>query len=371
MDWWEIELKSLSPETRKAYLRHFNKFIAKYDITSEQLYNMHKESLDIEDPRERKQVALMVRDWMKELEKEGYQTGSIRNMIKSISSFFSANELQFSIKRKDRPIVIHNGQRVIRPELIKKLFDSVGAECRLRNRALIIFLKDSGLRVSDVAHLNVGDYMEAQERQTHLGRFKIFQPIKTQKTAQYAYCHIGPEGVDAVEKYLAERKIVEESIPYTDPLFIGRHGGRLSGNALTSQLRRLCGHLGGDSIKISAHSLRKHHKTSLEGAGMPENWVKRLQGKAASVYSRPEQTDDLTNAYIEKYPALMIFGKEELSRLKQEERINELEILLEKQHEEVERLKDDVWKLWTFDWQPYLIEKDPVTGEFVRKKDDK
>ncbi|GAH99941.1 unnamed protein product, partial [marine sediment metagenome] len=68
------------------------------------------------------------------------------------------------------------------------------------------------------------------------------------------------------------------------------------------QFERLCA----DFAKISAHSFRKFHRSMLEGAGMPEAWVKKLQGKAASVYSQPEKTGHFTGKYIQWYHALRL-----------------------------------------------------------------
>lgn len=331
LEYWKDELEALAPATREAYLRDFNRFLERQGITAEELYTMQKEALTGEDPRDRRKVALIVRNYMKELLEEGYAPGSARNKVKPIASFFDANELDFKLKRRDKPKVVSDGQRFMRPDQIRMAFDSVGTEMKLRNRALIMLLKDSGLRVSDVANRNVGDYLEAMELLNEAGeRFKVFQTQQSEKTGQNAFIHIGPEAIEALDKYLEERR-EDGELHLEAPLFPGRDGSRLSANGITSQMRRLCGHLK-ESPKVSAHSLCKFHRTMLESAGVLSSWIKKLQGRAANTYSRPEQTnahpeytDELTEAYIMAYDALRIHGPKTMSDVRQDTKIRDLE----------------------------------------------
>jgi hypothetical protein len=42
--------------------------------------------------------------------------------------------------------------------------------------------------------------------------------------------------------------------------------------------------------------------------------------------------------------------------------------MLEHQRKEIEDFKQKLWEWWTKDMRTYEVEKDPVTGEYVRKK---
>ena len=87
-----------------------------------------------------------------------------------------------------------------------ELWDFAPTETKLKTRAQLMFLKDSGLRVSDLVALNVGDYIEAETVGEDGGIFKVFWPKETEKTSDPAYIHIGPEAVEALESYLEERR---------------------------------------------------------------------------------------------------------------------------------------------------------------------
>ncbi|MCK4582207.1 tyrosine-type recombinase/integrase, partial [Candidatus Bathyarchaeota archaeon] len=125
--------------------------------------------------------------------------------------------------------------------------------------------------------------------------------------------------VAAIEEYLEDSQDRGEIFTEESPLFLKQDGERITRHALSSLFKNQAQKLG---LKgVSAHSLRKFHTTSLEDAGMPANWIKKLQGKAASVYSQPEKTGKLTVKYIECYDALRVLEKPRDKR--EEERLRE------------------------------------------------
>ena len=79
----------------------------------------------------------------------------------------------------------------------------------------------------------------------------------------------------------------------------------------------------------------------LESAGVPHNWIKKLQGRVVGgsmgPYSLPEETGELFQAYVRAYHKLRIFG-EQASTQKLEEQANELEALRRKNIELEEEL---------------------------------
>jgi integrase len=337
-DYWMDELSLKSEGTRASYLSHFNMFIKRYEITPEELFRMQKEALASTDPREGKRVTMMVKAFMKERLDSGKAAGTARGVVKAVKSFFDANGLEFTIKAKDQPIRIYNGQRVILPNQIREFYENVGAEFKYRNQALIMLAKDSGLRASDISLINVGDYIHAREVKNEAGeRFKVFRPLKTKKKGLYAHIHLGPEAIRAVDRYLEERRREEGELSLDSPIFIQRGGGRATAHSISAQLKRLSVFLGSEGYKISGHSLRKFHKTRLE-AKMNEGWINKLQGKAASEYSHPEETEDLTAAYIKAYDMLSIFTSEAKEDAKRDRRIKELEAQLGRYKDIEERM---------------------------------
>lgn len=352
IEYWDKKLKKKAPGTRENYRHHFKRFLDRYGITAEELYEMQREALAAEDPRESDAVVDMVIGLMRELQDQGKAPGTATGVAKAVKSFLDANKLAFEVSRDDMPVNVHDGQKVILPEQIRTLHDWTGSEFKLRNRALMMFAKDSGLRVSDIAALTVSQYLEAEDLTGQTFQFeanggvvtvqgdgfKRFRPITTRKKGVIAYVHIGPEAVEAVDAYLKERRTRSGGIyevlhgqkterrryPVFDidqRLFLGRGGRPLSRNAMVGQFKRFAKFLGKASFKVSAHSFRKFHTTYLELGRVPKNWIKKLQGKATDPYSHPEQTGELTKAYIVAYPKLRIFDAEALIR---EEEIKQL-----------------------------------------------
>ena len=139
-------------------------------------------------------------------------------------------------------------------------------------------------------------------------------------------------------------------------MFLDRKKKRLGAGSITMNIDRLSGYIdNGD--KISPHSFRKTHRTLLE-ARMPESYVKKLQGKRTNTYIRPEETGELTRAYIDHYDALRVFReeqelevvKQELSKYKVETDMmritQQTEIIeLEKRNYELDRKLEEIYKL--------------------------
>jgi len=270
-------------------------------------------------------------------------------VAKSVKSFLESQGLPLEIKSKDLPKGLYNGQRLALADHIREMWDYASTESKLKSRAIIMLLKDSGIRISDAATLSFGDWNEAEEINVVNEIYKVFEPKETEKTSAPAYIHVGPECVEAMEAYLDERRR-EGPLKSSDPLFVNRHGHPASAATIGQTIYRLRRH--SDTKKVSAHSLRKFHTTMLESAGVAENWIKKLEGKAVGgsmgPYSRPEESGELTKAYIKAYPKLRIFKDEVATQQieKQAETIKELQEELARvrngQHSEVESLRHEL-----------------------------
>ncbi len=331
---WEQDLSIKSENTRIVYRRNFKAFLDRWGVTAEELYAMRRADVKSEDTRDQLNVERMVKVLMAEMSEKGYAASTCRNVSKAMTSFFESQGLPLKIKMKDKPRGAYNGQRLAMVDHIKKMWDSCPIENQAKNRAILFFLKDAGIRISDLAELSVQDYREARKVTHNLQRFAAFYPIETEKMKVNAFIHIGPEGVEALDTYLEEPRTwtPTEKDP-EEPLFLNAKGKRFTPNCLSALLSRLGEYVG--TKKIGAHSLRKFHTTMLESAGVPDNWIKKLQGKkirgSMAAYSLPEETGELFEAYVKAYPKITIFG-EQVSAQKldeQAQRIADLETQLE------------------------------------------
>ena len=352
--YWDRHLDRKDPETARSYRNHFDRFLERTGLSAEELYEMQRSAEEAEDPRDADEVVDIAVRHIKWMEAEGYKGGTIGNFVTTMNMFFKANKCDgFEIPKEDVPFADHDGQNVITKAQIRTVWDRTGEEFKLRNRGMTMIAKDIGLRIGDVAEITVREYMEAEDLTGQ--RFPVevngreimvrgdgfkrwMRPIVTRKRRRNAYPHLGPESIEAVDAYIEERQRRSgERYPVThggrtemrlypvfeldQKLFLGRGGRALSKEAMGQQFERLCD----GYAKISAHSFRKYHTTMLEGAGMPQAWVKKLQGKATSVYSQPEKTGHLTGKYIHCYNALKVFYKDDEEVNALQDKVMELE----------------------------------------------
>lgn len=306
--YWLDELSLLANNTQRNYKLYFHKYLDYAGVSAEELYQWQKRLLDDGDTRTNREVARNVAQCVADMVDDGYSTGTSVIIASAVRSFMTANGLAFPLTPKDLPKVNNDGSRVVLIDEIKQLWDVVGNELKERNRALLMVLKDTGLRVSDIVQFTCEMYNNSKIINTEQGQFREFKFI-TKKTSEPAYVHLGPESCEAIDLYLGERK--------NGPLFLDRSDQPMTDTALTMLIRRTASRLEGME-SISAHSFRKTHRTLLE-ARIPESYVKKLQGKSTDPYIRPEETGELTNAYIENYDVLRVFTeKKELEKVKQE-----------------------------------------------------
>ena len=307
-EYWEKSLKRKAKTTKTEYERYFDAFLSWADLDAEGLYNLQKESLESDDIRESDKVSELVGEFMDYMRDEKQYSNSTQNQaLKAVKSFFDANKLHFKIKplRRRR---ISGGVLRITGEQIREVYDyAMGIEwTTLRNRALYMILKDSGLRISDAANLDVEQYHQARDVEIRGVPFKVFEPFPTVKTGDLAHTILGPESIKVLDKLIGER--------VSGPIFLDGKGCRWRAPAMSTHFRRVKKYALGGKLRISAHSYRKYNTTTLESAGMPLEWIKILQGKKAYVYSRPQDGPELVEAYAKAYDKLRIFPHEHLDQ---------------------------------------------------------
>jgi integrase len=323
MEKYEMRLGLREKSTQKNYRSAFNKFMLNQSLTTEDLLKMDTD-----------EVGLRVQMTMKAERDAGKKPTTSYMIYKAVRFFMKSAGKNLILEREDKPRLVYNGSRGVTEGEIRELYDAFGrANFRIRNQAILLFLKDSGLRISDLARLDVSLYREAEEiadrddYDVQRGeRFKVFDPFETKKTGDYAHIVIGPESVKAVDDYLGERR--------EGPLFLSAKGGRLSTKALSELFRtlRVKGRLKGNFSKVSAHSLRKFHYTKLQHIG--EKLVFYLEGKTGYTYEKPSKRDYI-EPYIKNYDRLRVFGSAEAQ-------VKELKANLERRDSEMEALKDKI-----------------------------
>ena len=288
-------------------------FLESIQQTMDELYLSYVSA----EGRKKGHIPNMILKRVHEIEESGYASGTAHHTIKATRSFFNANQENL-IFNGSKHKVRSRGQRIIEKDEIKQLLDLTGS---LQNKAIIMTLKDSGLRVSDIVKLNYRDVKDAiaSERQFHI------ISIITKKTGTEAKPILGPEALDAISQWLKSR---EDKLEANSPLFIKTQGdeigSRLTSGSIGAIMRKLCKKAKFE--RVSAHSLRKYHMTMLQAGGMTPEWIAIIQGRIISdsrlAYTCPSERQ-LIGAYQQAYPQFSVLQKGQNEEIQSLQRENE------------------------------------------------
>jgi len=334
MEYWMGELANRSDATREKYRSYFLKFCEWIGQTPDQLVEQKKRDLKNDDPKVQRRIESALKGFIAFLEGEGSSVSTQQVAYAAVRSFFEMNYQPLRMRRGDYPTGESLGSRAATKEDIEKLLE----DASLRIRALILFLKDTGLRVSDVVQLKYGVLSEGFENN------EKFIPLYliTKKNKIVAKTFVGPEAVGALKEYFEERRegtrrIPPENIGPKSPLFRTRTPKvkPVTRSGLSSTINFHAKKLGIDS-QFSAHSFRKYFQTQLEAAGTNSNWIDQMIGhrliNSRDRYSLPSD-QQLKDAYMKAYTGLRVFKDTDF-----EARMSLLESQLEERNKIIEAL---------------------------------
>lgn len=222
LEYGEVQtwLRTVSNESQKHYLyalKHFCEFCRK---TPKQLMLERKKEIRNADPNSRTGIRDLILNFRKYLEKEGYAPKSINSWDGAIRGFFTAvlgKAGMIDVKDYGEAKVAKRKDLVLTLEDLKKMLDVVSLEEKLR----IIFIAQTGMRISDALKLKVGDI------QRELDSSKVplaitFVPKKDGELIGERVTFLASDGVRILKQYLEWRKQNGEEIKPESPLFVGR-----------------------------------------------------------------------------------------------------------------------------------------------------
>ncbi len=261
--------RNLSANTRKSYrkdLTQFRRFLEREAATR----------LGVEDIT--RITAMDVRQFLVSLY-HSHAPSSIARKVSSLKGFFG-----FLSRRKwiDAPPL----QGVSAPKIPKKLpnFLSVdeifhllndvqdASPLALRDRAILELIYSSGLRVSEVVSLNVGDIDESIRLVRVMGKGNKERIIP-----------VGEKALTALRAYLAKRDELAAQRKGGRPtraLFLNRFGTRLSARSMERMIKAYA-RKRGLVRKINPHALRHSFATHLLGAGADLRAIQEMLGHAS------------------------------------------------------------------------------------------
>jgi integrase len=315
---WEDELSSKSKQTKYIYRRSLKQFLEYAGWTHEQLFDIHRDAIKSEDPRDWHVISRKLKSYMKYLvDEKGLSTAHAHQAQKAVASFLSANGLTFKMNGSKPFTVEYMGQNIVDAEGIRYMLEATADP---KNKALIMAAKDSGLRVSDIVKLNVSHVKEAIDKKQDF----VLIDLQQKKGGHAVKAILGPESLEAIRRWLDSRPVpFDENSPlFTKTEGSGKFRERLTSLTASNAIMRVARKA--RLKKVSIHSLRKFHTTFCTLGKIPETWIAIIQGRkirdSRSAYMKP--TDGmLVKAYSEAYPNLRVYGAvaiEEIARLREE-----------------------------------------------------
>jgi integrase len=344
--------------------------------TPDKLIAERREASKSDDERLKHQVEIDIKRFLRYLEEQKHLAPSTcRSYFIGIRNFYKRNYLDLQFFRGDGPrqsSTVQKGARAANKDDIRKMLEVSDP----RVKALILFIKDTGLSESDVVKLKLRDLGIKDMDNVFSLEPPIPLVLTRKKTGRRIITFIGQEAYEALKVTLQIRQIGTpemrflkygnevkkkgvdpEKLTLDSPLFRSYHK-ELTGKA---EIKHLTPHAVSSLIRIaakvagvwqtgfSAHGLRRFFQTSLEMSGIQSNWVKRMMGHALGgseePYSKPE-IETLRMAYERSYPYLAITEKvEQQSRVEALE--NQVEALImngkrkEQEIMELRRVKEE------------------------------
>jgi len=293
MDWQEDFLaevgvsRTQSPHTRDAYANDLRQFIVFLGDASATEFSPDK-----------------VRAFIRDLGAKGYKPSSIARKTSCIRSFarFLSKRGAFSetsLKQVSPRRTVSKLPKVLTQDEMERLLAApdISTPYGKRDRAMLEILYGSGLRVSEMCSLDVGDVDYS------LGFVQV-----TGKGGKQRMVPIGSEAIAALGNYLDGGRPVfvkQGSMSARKPLFVNKHGKRYGVRSVRRMLHGYLLEAGIDPGRASPHTLRHSFATHLVRGGADLRSVQDMLGHASvrttQIYTHV-MPDHLREVYRSAHP---------------------------------------------------------------------
>ena len=241
------------------------------------------------------------RDYLFELMKKSQARSYIRLQFSAFRTFYRflverknlrkdpVRELQLPKPEKKLPLVLTRQQidELLTAPLARPKQRAAPAWMPLRDAAILELFYSSGLRLSELASLNVADLDVYTESVRVLG-----------KGRKERVCPVGAPALEAVSRYRSAANV------QTGPLFINKSRRRISPRSIWLILKRYLRHTS-IPIALSPHKLRHSFATHLLDSGADLRSVQALLGHASlsttQIYTHVT-VERLKKAYADAHP---------------------------------------------------------------------
>lgn len=295
--------KGYSDNTCRAYSRDLEGFIA-YFVTNRALAMTgdDDEAGVIDDPAaDMDRISnLMIRGYLADLHRQGLKKTSMARKLSAVRSFFKFLEKHGVISGNPAETVLTPKQDKPIPNYLSvddvfRLLDSVKTDniAGKRDRAILETLYSTGIRVSELAGLNLPDvdFSGKTVRVTGKGSRERIVPI-------------GKAALAAIRAYRENLDARGIAVNHRGALFLNKNKGRLSARSVARMLDRAA-RRAGLTVPVAPHDLRHSFATHMLDAGLDLRMVQELLGhRQLSTTQRYTHVsiDRLMAAYDQAHP---------------------------------------------------------------------
>lgn len=295
IEYIEIQ-KNYSENTVRAYLNDLHEFL---------YYFAEIRRVNTENPREMKSLlpgnidATAIRGYLSRLYKKKNKKSSIARKLSALRSFFTFLLKHDAVENNPADLIMTPKQEKPIPACLTvddifRLIDSIGTKtlAGLRNKAMFEVLYSTGIRVSELAGLDVEDidYSAGQLRVLGKGNKERVVPV-------------GKRALAALSDY---RTACRGKWPtaVSGPLFLNKNGRRITDRSIARILKQAALECG-ITVPVYPHAVRHTFATHMLDAGADLRGVQELLGHE-SLSTTQKYThvtiDRLTRAYDKAHP---------------------------------------------------------------------
>jgi site-specific recombinase XerD len=207
-----------------------------------------------------------VRDYKTHLLQTGHSASTVNATLGDLDNFYCYLGLgNAKVRRQDLP---QQAPKALNPEELKRVLRSVSRCSSQRNKTIALLFLHTGLRISELAALNVGDVFVTSRK----GEITV----RCGKNSKQRKIPLNADVREVVQAYISGPKNPEE------PLFRSQRGSRISTGAIDHLIRQIADDAG---VEMSAHTLRHSCLTRLLHSGADIVTVAEVAG-----HSRLETT---------------------------------------------------------------------------------
>lgn len=207
-----------------------------------------------------------IRDYRAHLLLSGAKPATVNAALAAIDNFYTSLGLGAAkVKRQELP---NAAPKALEGEELKRVLKAIARCESSRNKTIALLMLHTGLRISEIASLNVGDvFITARKGEI---------VVKCGKGSKYRRIPMNSDLREVMQTYLNSPRDPAE------PLFRSQKGNRISVNAIDHMVRQIAREAG---VEMSSHTCRHTALTRLIRAGIDIVIVAEVAG-----HSRLETT---------------------------------------------------------------------------------